>query len=174
MKFKSKLPVCNTEHQLRSSILSCRHFPDQRNAEIEHVYSSFDCEHVTSYGLSALYCANMISIRDQARSAGFPVKAVSYHELVSDPGPAMAKVAAFCGIAESPSDGIEEMKLPDADTQKKSQVLSRNNLMKYKNEVRPQEAANLDKVLAASGLPVSAKFPMEAEGLAKVLGWETG
>jgi len=150
------------------------HFPDQRNAEIEHVYSSFDCEHVTSYGLSALYCANMISIRDQARSAGFPVKAVSYHELVSDPGPAMAKVAAFCGIAESPSDGIEEMKLPDADTQKKSQVLSRNNLMKYKNEVRPQEAANLDKVLAASGLPVSAKFPMEAEGLAKVLGWETG
>ena len=86
----------------------------------------------------------------------------------------MAKVAAFCGIAESPSDGIEEMKLPDADTQKKSQVLSRNNLMKYKNEVRPQEAANLDKVLAASGLPVSAKFPMEAEGLAKVLGWETG
>ena len=50
----------------------------------------------------------------------------------------------------------------------------RDNLMKYKNEVRPEEAANLDKVLAATGLPVSAKFPMEAAELAKVLGWETG
>ena len=40
--------------------------------------------------------------------------------------------------------------------------------------MRPEEAANLDKVLAASGLPVSAKFPMEAAELAKVLGWETG
>ena len=156
--------------------MACRHFPDQRNAEIEHVYSSFDCEHVTSYGLSALYCANMISIRDQSKAAGFPVKAVSYHELVSDPGPAMKKVAAFCGIADAAvtDGGVEEMRLPDADTQKKSEVLSRNNLMKYKNEVRPEEAANLDKVLAASGLPVSAKFPMEAAELAKVLGWETG
>ena len=47
-------------------------------------------------------------------------------------------MAAFCGIADRMEDGsIEEMRLPDADTQKKSEVLSRNNLMKYKNEVRP-------------------------------------
>ena len=48
-------------------------------------------------------------------------------------------MAAFCGIADTAvSDGsIEEMRLPDADTQKKSEVLSRNNLMKYKNEVMP-------------------------------------
>ncbi len=125
----------------------------------------------TSIGMSALFCSNMISIREQAKAAGFPVKAVSYHELVANPGPAMKKVIAFCGINADAADA--ENHLPTSDSQNKSEVLSRSNLMKFKNEVSPEEASNLDMVLEACGLPVSSKFPMQAAELAKTLGWDT-
>ena len=126
----------------------------------------------TSIGMSALFCSNMISIREQSKACGFPVKAVSYHELVANPGPAMEKVISFCGI-EADAAEAGNPQLPTSDSQNKSEVLSRSNLMKFKNEVSEQEAANLDMVLQACGLPVSSKFPMEAAALAKTLGWDT-
>jgi hypothetical protein len=122
--------------------------------------------------MSALFCSNVVSIREQSRAAGFPVKAVSYHELVKNPGPAMKEVASFLGITELASE--DEVELPTSDSQNKSEALSKKNLMKFKNEVTAEEAKNLDMVLAACGLPVTANFPMGAADFAKTLEWETG